>query len=97
LLNVNNGDKPVDETTKTISSTTKKSRKKKSDTSQIVNGELDATIRSIENTFGKGSVIKLNGDKISNVSVIPTGSLSLDVALGIGNFTKQKVCLFILK
>ncbi|MCY2952084.1 MAG: recombinase RecA [Planctomycetota bacterium] len=43
---------------------------------------LSRAVQQIEKQFGKGSVMKLNGDAKANVDGIPTGSLSLDIALG---------------
>jgi recombination protein RecA len=43
---------------------------------------LNRAVQQIEKQFGKGSVMKLDGDAKSNVDGIPTGSLSLDIALG---------------
>ncbi len=43
---------------------------------------LTRAVQQIEKQFGKGSVMKLDGDKRANVDGIPTGSLSLDIALG---------------
>ena len=53
---------------------------------------LDAAIAQIEKQYGKGSVMKL-GDSAANMNVesIPTGSLSLDIALGIGGLPKGRV------
>ena len=53
---------------------------------------LDAAISNIEKQFGKGSVMKL-GESTANLNVecIPTGSLSLDIALGIGGVPKGRV------
>ena len=53
---------------------------------------LDAAISNIEKQFGKGSVMKL-GDSTANMNVecIPTGSLSLDIALGLGGVPKGRV------
>ena len=53
---------------------------------------LDAALSQIEKQFGKGSVMKL-GDKGANLSIeaVPTGSLSLDMALGIGGLPKGRV------
>lgn len=53
---------------------------------------LDAAISNIERTFGKGSVMKL-GDPSTKMSVetVPTGSLSLDIALGMGGVPKGRV------
>ena len=49
---------------------------------------LDAALGQIEKQFGKGAVMKL-GDSSAhmNVETIPTGSLSLDIALGLGGMT----------
>lgn len=53
---------------------------------------LDAAISQIEKAYGKGAVMKL-GDPASqiNVETIPTGSLSLDVALGLGGIPKGRI------
>ena len=53
---------------------------------------LDAAIAHIEKQYGKGAVMKL-GDPASqmNVETIPTGSLSLDIALGLGGIPKGRI------
>ena len=52
---------------------------------------LDDAIKQIEKQFGKGSVMKL-GDRVSvDIDVIPTGSLTLDAALGIGGYPKGRI------
>ncbi|MDR0971658.1 MAG: recombinase RecA [Bacteroidales bacterium] len=52
---------------------------------------LQSTIEKIEKNYGKGSIMKL-GDKPSvEVNVIPTGSLGLDIALGIGGLPRGRV------
>ena len=53
---------------------------------------LDAAISKLEKDFGKGAVMKL-GDANAHVSVetVPTGSLSLDIALGLGGVPKGRV------
>ena len=53
---------------------------------------LEAALSQIERQFGKGSVMKL-GDPASqmNVETIPTGSLSLDIALGLGGIPKGRI------
>ena len=46
---------------------------------------LDAAITQIEKSYGKGSIMKLGDSKANmNVETVPTGSLSLDIALGLG-------------
>ncbi|MBQ9984435.1 MAG: recombinase RecA [Lachnospiraceae bacterium] len=53
---------------------------------------LDAALANIEKQFGKGTVMKLGDTAASmNVEAIPTGSLSLDLALGIGGVPKGRI------
>lgn len=53
---------------------------------------LDAAISHIEKQYGKGSVMKLGESaKTMNVDAVPTGCLSLDIALGIGGLPKGRV------
>ena len=52
---------------------------------------LQAAMAKIEKDFGKGSIMKLGDDSIENVEVIPTGSIGLDVALGVGGYPKGRI------
>ena len=52
---------------------------------------LDAAISQIEKSFGKGSVMKLGDGNTMNVESVPTGSLSLDIALGVGGVPKGRI------
>ncbi len=52
---------------------------------------LQLTLDKLEKTYGKGSIMKMGDKPAENVEVIPTGSLSLDVALGIGGLPKGRV------
>ncbi|MFT7613019.1 MAG: recombination protein RecA [Parvicellaceae bacterium] len=52
---------------------------------------LQATLDRLDKTFGKGAVMKLGDSPIQDIEVIPTGSLTLDVALGVGGFPKGRV------
>lgn len=52
---------------------------------------LDLAISQIEKQFGKGAIMKLGDAPIQKVDVIPTGCLSLDVALGIGGVPKGRI------
>ena len=45
---------------------------------------LDTAIAQIEKDFGKGSIIRMGENSRMNVSAVPTGSIALDLALGIG-------------
>jgi len=55
------------------------------------NKALDAAISQIDENFGKGSVMKLGQKVAMNIEAISTGSLSLDLALGIGGLPKGRV------
>ena len=52
---------------------------------------LQLTIDKIEKNYGKGSIMKLGDNPVESVEVIPTGSISLDIALGIGGLPKGRV------
>jgi recombination protein RecA len=53
---------------------------------------VDLAITQIERQFGKGSIMKLGGEqRLSDIPVIPTGSLSLDIALGVGGVPRGRV------
>ena len=52
---------------------------------------LDTVMAQIEKNFGKGSVMRLGDDVRPPIAVIPTGSISLDVALGIGGLPRGRV------
>jgi recombination protein RecA len=49
------------------------------------------TLLQMEKQFGKGSVLQLGSRSVQQVSVIPTGSISLDAALGVGGFPRGRV------
>ena len=52
---------------------------------------LEAALGQIEKQFGKGSVMKLGDFQAMNVEAIPTGALSLDIALGIGGVPRGRI------
>ena len=52
---------------------------------------LEAALSQIERAFGKGSIMKLGANQAMEVEAISTGSLSLDIALGIGGLPKGRV------
>ncbi|MGE9276819.1 MAG: recombinase RecA [Candidatus Phytoplasma pruni] len=52
---------------------------------------IEKTIKEIEQRFGKGSIMKLNSEQTDKIQVIPTGSLTLDIALSIGGFPKGRI------
>lgn len=52
---------------------------------------LELTIDKIEKGYGKGTIMKMGDKPIANIPSIPSGSLSLDIALGIGGYPKGRV------
>ena len=52
---------------------------------------LDAALAQIEKQFGKGSVMRLGDEQRAAIEVIPTGSIALDVALGVGGLPRGRV------
>ena len=52
---------------------------------------LEMAMSQIERQFGKGAIMRLNDDSIRNIEAIPTGALSLDLALGIGGVPRGRV------
>lgn len=52
---------------------------------------LQLTIDKLEKTYGKGTIMKLSDNKVLDVPVISTGSLSLDMALGVGGIPKGRI------
>lgn len=52
---------------------------------------LEDVIKDIEKQFGNGSIMRLGDDDIKHVDVIPSGSLSLDIAVGVGGLPKGRI------
>ena len=52
---------------------------------------VDQAITQIEKQFGRGSIMKMGDEKVMDIPAIPTGSLALDVALGIGGVPRGRV------
>jgi recombination protein RecA len=52
---------------------------------------LEAAISQIEKQFGKGSIMRLGSEGNPEIAVIPTGSIGLDIALGVGGFPRGRV------
>ena len=55
------------------------------------NKAVDLAISQIERQFGKGAIMKLGGSEKIDVPVIPTGTLSLDIALGVGGVPRGRI------
>ena len=52
---------------------------------------LQAAMSKIEKDFGKGSIMRMGEERIENVEVIPTGSIGLNAALGVGGYPKGRI------
>lgn len=52
---------------------------------------VDNAISQIQRQFGKGSIMRLGSKETENIPVIPTGALSLDIALGVGGLPKGRI------
>ena len=52
---------------------------------------LEATLGTIEKNYGKGTIMKLGDQAVENVPAISTGSIALDMALGIGGLPRGRV------
>ncbi|MFC2758890.1 recombinase RecA [Hallella multisaccharivorax] len=52
---------------------------------------LQAAMSKIEKDFGKGSIMRMGDEKVENVDVIPTGSIGLDIALGVGGYPRGRI------
>ena len=52
---------------------------------------LSAVMDKIEKDFGKGSIMRMSSEAVSDIAVIPTGSVTLDIALGVGGYPKGRI------
>ncbi len=52
---------------------------------------VEGAIQQIEKQFGKGSIMKLGSSTIQKIDVIPTGALTLDIALGVGGYPRGRI------
>ena len=52
---------------------------------------LQVAMEKIDKTYGRGSIMKLGDDNIENVEVIPTGSVGLNYALGVGGYPRGRI------
>lgn len=52
---------------------------------------LELTLEKLEKAYGKGAVMKLGDNPIEDMSIIPSGSITLDMALGIGGLPKGRI------
>jgi len=60
-------------------------------TDKIVHGDMNQTVAGIRQKFGESSLMRLGEKLVDNVAVIPTGSMSLDRALGVGGYPLGRI------
>lgn len=70
--------------------------KKEDTTDQVASNEgkmkaLQAAMSKIEKDFGKGSIMRMGDEHVEDVDVIPTGSITLDEALGVGGYPRGRI------
>ena len=70
---------------------TKKKPAQVTKTESPKNKAIEIAVAQIEKQFGKGSIMKLGDEKSVDIDVIPTGALSLDLALGVGGVPKGRI------
>ena len=66
-------------------------KKKQEEVNSETTSQLQKTLDEIKGRFGEGSVMRLNETRASNVDAIPTGSLAVDLALGVGGMPRGRV------
>ena len=65
--------------------------KPKNEATNAKNKAISEAIRVIKKQFGAGSIMRLDGEQVAQVDVIPTGSVALDLALGVGGFPRGRL------
>lgn len=65
--------------------------RKSANPEELRKAALSTALTTIERKFGKGSIMRLDSDAAQQIPVIPTGSISLDMALGIGGIPKGRI------
>jgi recombination protein RecA len=72
-------------------------KSKVTDTNEAPTGEggkskaIEMALQQITKQFGEGSIMKMADDKVKKMDVIPTGAISLDIALGVGGIPKGRI------
>ncbi|HTL71368.1 MAG TPA: hypothetical protein VL404_08775, partial [Candidatus Eisenbacteria bacterium] len=77
-------EKPALPTTKPVFANAKEAQSEKKKA-------IDAAVSQIEKQFGKGSIMTLGQNTKSDVQAIPTGAISLDIALGVGGIPRGRI------
>src|SRR5471030_2027384 len=69
----------------------KKSKKEEKDKKEMGMAGLDNTLKAIQTKFGEGSIMKFGDSPKVDINVIPTGSIGLDMALGVGGIPRGRI------
>lgn len=72
-------------------STIKGAKEKETDPAKAKLNALAQALGNIEKSFGRGAIMKLGDENVENVEVIPTGSIGLNHALGVGGYPKGRI------
>ena len=65
--------------------------KKESNVNQEKLKALQLTMDKIDKTYGKGTIMKMNDSAVEDIPVIPSGSIALDMALGVGGYPRGRI------
>ncbi len=74
-----------------MAKTARKDARASDDTGSRASAAIDDTIRALQNRFGEGAIMKLGSQPTKPVEVISTGSIGLDLALGVGGFPRGRI------
>jgi recombination protein RecA len=66
-------------------------KKEKKEDKTVGMAVLDDTLKAIQTKFGEGSIMKLGDTPKVNINTIPTGSIGLDMALGVGGIPRGRI------
>lgn len=75
----------------TAKKATSKKKDEATDSNKAKSDALKSVLDRIEKAYGRGAVMKLGDESIENVEVIPTGSIALNFALGVGGFPRGRI------
>lgn len=68
-----------------------KTKENKKEDKAVGGGMLEDTLKSLQNKFGEGSIMKFGDSPKVDINVIPTGSIGLDMALGVGGIPRGRI------
>ena len=81
----------MEKETKPRKSSSKKAAAAEKDPKAAKLEALQAAMGQIEKNYGRGAIMKLGDESVENVEVIPSGSIALDYALGVGGYPRGRI------